>query len=356
MNPEPASQAKPSRWRWRRQHAVAKSLPLLTVALSILLLLSGWLHLPPGGARTAAIAVGVVGGVILLGIAAVLATADVQQRSHLIAAGLIITVAVLLAVIMAIGRQLTQTADLQLLIVIAGAFLVAQPGFVAALAGTWAAWLVAALVIRAPVGESLTWALAMIGATAVAVVLHTVRQDSMRDLGTALAAAETQSVHDPVTGLLNRRGMDLLLSELLALARRTREPLSCTYLHTDGLAQLAEAGAAEQADAATTVVGDALRTVFRESDVITRWTDTDFVVLALGAGPRVEEVERRLLDRLLREELAVTDWTPDICAGRVVHLPWQHEAVERIIERAEQEMHRRRTVKRAKVGDEGAHR
>ena len=59
----------------------------------------------------------------------------------------------------------------------------------------------------------------MLAATVVSVVLHTMRTDTLRALGSALMSAEAQAVRDPLSGLLNRRGLAVVGEEVLALAK-----------------------------------------------------------------------------------------------------------------------------------------
>lgn len=342
---------------WRRDRTAAAALPLLSGALGVLLLLSSFFPL-----RAVTSMPSTAGGVISAGTGIALLIAAIafgRRRSadtNVHAAGLavLLIAAVALGAAMLTGGTLAQTAYFEILVVLAGAAMLGPGWFTAALAGVWALWLGVTAALTATT-DAAGWVLAMLAATVMSVVIHTMRTDALRALGGALLAAEHEAVRDPLTGLLNRRGMQVLGNGVLALARRNREPLSCTFVDIDGLKAVNDAMGHDAGDEVIRTVADALVAVFRQADVVARIGGDEFVVLSLGAGPRVEEVERRLRDRLGTSAVAQTRrWNPEVSAGRVVHLPWQDEELDTITERADHEMYRRRRLRRAQAGDRDA--
>jgi diguanylate cyclase (GGDEF)-like protein len=340
-----------------RDAASAAALPLLSAALGLMLLLSAFFRLHPLESVTGMVAAAVAGvtGVALMITAGVLSRrTDLAQSAHAVAAAVLLVSAVSLCVAMVAVGSLNQTAYIELLIVASGAVLMKSSWFAAVLAALWALWLGVAAMLSGTLDPA-GWLLAMLGATVISIVVHTMRTDAIRELGGALIAAEAEAVRDPLSGLLNRRGLEVVGQEVLALAKRSREPLSCTFIDVDGLKEVNDAFGHDSGDSVIRAVSDALSGVFREADVVARWGGDEFIVIALGSGPRVEEVERRLSDHLGGSELAASGkWAATVSAGRIVHMPWQDETLQEITDRADQEMYRRRRLRRAKAGDHGS--
>lgn len=154
----------------------------------------------------------------------------------------------------------------------------------------------------------------------------------------ALDQARRDAMVDPLTGLYNRRGLEHKLVELAAEARRRREPVTCLAFSA---ASATLVDALQQGDAVARLVGQALRTVVRGSDVVARVSPFEFVVLAptltrdvalelvrrferaLGTIPSVsaadlplrtgiaatEDVEHPDTEDLLRRALSALDWS-----------------------------------------------
>jgi diguanylate cyclase (GGDEF)-like protein len=342
-------------FRAERDEVAAAALPLLSVALGLMLLLSAFFRLHradsvPGTIGMAAVA---VTGLGLLVTAVVLwRTGVVGENAHQTGTVILVVAALGLSVSMVANGSLAQTVYAELLLVCAGAVLLRPGWLITALAALWMLWLGVAALLAGTTDPS-GYLLAMMGASVIAIIIHTLRTDSLRALGGALRAAEAEAVRDDLTGLLNRRGMAEVGRELMAVARRSREPMSCTFIDVDGLKDVNDAFGHDAGDELIASVAESLTGVFREADVVVRWGGDEFVVLALGAGPRVEEVERRLIERLQQTDVARSGrWQPAVSAGRVVHMPWQDETLEGLLERADQEMYRRRRIKRAAIADE----
>lgn len=154
------------------------------------------------------------------------------------------------------------------------------------------------------------------------------------------------------SGVLSRSRLAVVAAEMLELAAKTQEAVACTIVEVRTLKTVNRAERREAGGDDPETVAGALVRVFRRSDVLARWGANSFAVLAIGPGPDSDDVERRMAQRLIRSGDGETG-EPDcsISAGRVVHMPWQDEDLDQIVERAEDEMSRRCRLRRARERD-----
>jgi diguanylate cyclase len=118
-------------------------------------------------------------------------------------------------------------------------------------------------------------------------------------------AAESESVlrdelaalarTDPLTGLLNRRGLTEALDRETARARRTGDPVCLVLLDLDRFKQLNDSLGHPAGDAALAGVADALRRGLRTGDVAGRWGGDEFGVVLAGI---TADVAYDVVDRL----------------------------------------------------------
>ncbi len=94
--------------------------------------------------------------------------------------------------------------------------------------------------------------------------------------------AEYLTDHDPVTGLLNQRGILLVLANLLELARRNRRPLACLNLGIERFVQINEMYGRQVGDAILVQVGGFLRRAVRGADLVGR--DEETLIARLGGN------------------------------------------------------------------------
>ncbi len=210
-------------------------------------------------------------------------------RAHLALSGLVL-LGVLLALWHLAGTQdLSTSTGLMLTMVGAGAGLVSARWVAGWVAAMWVGWLLAVQQIEAPQSEWTRWTTALLAASFLAVLVSTVRRRGIDALAAALARAEQEAVRDTLTGLANRRGLDLLGVPLLEGARRRGYVVHCLFVDVDGLKQVNDAGGHSAGDALLVAVADALRSVTRSSDVVVRWAGDEFCVVGLGTGMPPEE-------------------------------------------------------------------
>ena len=76
---------------------------------------------------------------------------------------------------------------------------------------------------------------ALLLAGLLAAVVHGRIDRTQRQVDQALAFAEDATVHDPLTGLANRKGLSMLGAQILETARRRGDAVYCMFLDVDGL-------------------------------------------------------------------------------------------------------------------------
>lgn len=146
--------------------------------------------------------------------------------------------------------------------------------------------------------------LAMLGGVAQLYMLI-VRNDPMLSLGVATIASsggfvlvsigflsaallnehkklETLALNDPLTGLLNRRGMERALTTVLGLAARNPMDMSAIAIDIDHFKKINDAHGHDGGDIVLRKVAELLSHARRESDVCCRLGGEEFVILLPG--------------------------------------------------------------------------
>jgi diguanylate cyclase (GGDEF)-like protein len=113
--------------------------------------------------------------------------------------------------------------------------------------------------------------------------------------------------HDPLTGLLNRRGMAKRLEEMKSFLNRNRVPITLALIDIDHFKQVNDAYGHDVGDTVLKELSGELTRVFRSSDYIARWGGEEFLVAMTNSDLAASTA---VLERL-RSEIA------DSCAFSV---------------------------------------
>jgi diguanylate cyclase (GGDEF)-like protein len=100
---------------------------------------------------------------------------------------------------------------------------------------------------------------------------------------------------DPLTGLLNRRGLEEALERETARARRTEGAVCLVLIDLDSFKQLNDTLGHPAGDAALCDIADLLNRGLRTNDVAGRWGGDEFAVVFSGLPP---DGAREVVDRL----------------------------------------------------------
>ncbi|MDY0106495.1 MAG: GGDEF domain-containing protein [Giesbergeria sp.] len=166
------------------------------------------------------------------------------------------------------------------------------------------------------------------------------KQAEMSRLQNELDKASAQARHDPLTGSLNRKGLDEVIEREMARARRAETPLCVALLDVDNFKQINDRLGHESGDAALVHLASVVRSVLRPQDMLARYGGEEFVVVlpdtALPQGVEaMQRLQRELTTRFFlrnNEKILIT-----FSAG-VAQLASTETAAE-AIRRADQSMY-----------------
>jgi diguanylate cyclase (GGDEF)-like protein len=119
---------------------------------------------------------------------------------------------------------------------------------------------------------------------------------------------------DPLTGLKNRRYLEMRLREELATARRYHQPLSCLFIDADHFKSVNDRFGHDTGDQALQALGACLESQLRASDVAVRYGGEEFAVLL----PRTGGDDALLLAERIRAEVSELELAAD--SGEAVRL------------------------------------
>ncbi len=233
-----------------------------------------------------------------------------------------------------------------LVVVAAGAALLDRRWLLPTLALVWGIWLVG--LTRTGGGSTVwrDWVAAMAAATVVGLAIHVSRRSSIEHADEAIGRAERAATEDALTGLLNRRGLALLGNEIVGVAQRTGEAAHCTFLDIDGLTAVNATLGRSEGDNLILSVAEGLRASVRGTDVVARWGGDQFVVVGLGSGTPLKDLDARVrgyLSTSFPDDPAVAG--VHLSTGRSVLAPWDLGGLSAMLEDADRDMHDRRVAR-----------
>lgn len=164
-------------------------------------------------------------------------------------------------------------------------------------------------------------------------------------------AAVQLATMDELTLLSNRRGFIALAQHAINVCRRQGKSAVLFFFDLSKFKQINDTFGHAEGDRAIVSFSAALRSVFRDSDVVGRLGGDEFVVLLTDADPQTaEESLRRLteeLDRVNAEDQR--GYTIQYSVGTAAFDPAKHHSIDELIVEADQRMyeHKKQTSTRS---------
>ncbi len=152
---------------------------------------------------------------------------------------------------------------------------------------------------------------------------------------------EELSLRDPLTGLYNRRGFDLLANQSLRLAKRTGRDSVLLLADMNDLKDINDTLGHAQGDLALQAAAHAFTTVLRDSDIAARFGGDEFVALAVEATPlEIDSLLTRLREQLDLEDVKLDMSLPlSLSIGVAVFDPKAAPSLNELIGAADRDMY-----------------
>lgn len=135
-----------------------------------------------------------------------------------------------------------------------------------------------------------------------------------------------ESMIDSVTGLLTRRGWEVMGRPTLERSQRSRSPLTLMMLELDALTPSADGRGAQESDQLRRQIAEEMRSTLRGGDVLARLASDRFAALLADTGPAGAEVAVGRLRAAVGEALS---FSAGIAGAHGA------EALEDLVERAQ---------------------
>ena len=185
------------------------------------------------------------------------------------------------------------------------------------------------------------WFMVSIAAFFIGLVLLWLRMRGIDALAKALAYEKNLATVDPLTGMLNRRGLESLTSQLIALGATQQLPVFALFVDIDGLKEVNDAHGHDFGDEVIIATANAIAAAVRADDLIARWGGDEFVILGIGNPWLPEILNQRIHAIILQGDISMQKWPGAVTVGGAMTGPTV-STFEELMRQADQDMYARR--------------
>lgn len=238
---------------------------------------------------------------------------------------------------LAVTQLPAQTTNVMLVLVAVGA-VVDHPRWAA---GVGLVCLTGVGAVAAATPSDAAWshfAFGLVSAAVLGLVLRLVRQRGLASLEAARAEAADAATQDSLTGLLNRRGLELTADSILRAARRKNAPVALLFIDLDQLKATNDTFGHVAGDALICEAARHLAETFRDADAVARVGGDEFAVLLLDAGPK----DAAYLVSRARSALSRTPASVGVAAATTA----RETSIVALLDQADGEMYRDKQARR----------
>ncbi|HEY3548353.1 MAG TPA: GGDEF domain-containing protein [Propionicimonas sp.] len=227
---------------------------------------------------------------------------------------------------------------------VGGVAAIVIPWAIAVVATPWSSW--------AQAGAS--YALDLVTATLLGITVFVGRRRALVAVERARADASDAATRDALTGLLNRRGIEVAGSAFLEHARRAGETIAVLMVDLAKFKQINDSLGHAEGDRALTTTAGLMQATLRRSDIIGRLGGDEFVIITgagsdhAALGDRIGGAVRAWRDGQDRYRLEPT-------IGMVVVGPDDRRPLWRLVDAADHRMYAQRgTLRHDRAGVDAA--
>jgi polar amino acid transport system substrate-binding protein len=200
-----------------------------------------------------------------------------------------------------------------------------------------------------------TWYLYIVGSVALAFALifwlHTRRlKETVEQQKMDIRQLEEMARIDGLTGIYNRRMMDTMLAQQVAISKRYRQMLSVIFFDIDYFKTINDRYGHVYGDDVLKIVTMTIGKEIRTSDIFGRWGGDEFLIILPETSRKqatrlAEHLYRSIAQRVFPNGIRVT------CSFGVVSYRYG-DTIQSLLERADEELYRAKKHKASLVSDE----
>jgi diguanylate cyclase (GGDEF)-like protein len=158
----------------------------------------------------------------------------------------------------------------------------------------------------------------------------------------------TLAFMDDLTGLCNRRGLQILAQRQFKLAGSRRRRLLLLFADVDGLKQINDRFGHREGDRALLRVAACFKKTFRGSDVTARISGDEFIALVLeGRRRNTDTIRKRLELNLARMRTANARYVVSLSVGTAIFDPRRACSLNELLSRADEALYEQKRRSRS---------
>ena len=200
-------------------------------------------------------------------------------------------------------------------------------------------------LIDASTEDKESWIAALFVGIGLACALFISQRSAVRRYADAESRLSFLAGHDPLTGLLNRGGLEIRSSALLALAQREKRSVFAVFIDIDGLSNINNAHGHLAGDLVISEIAVAATRLVRAADLVARWGGDELVIIGLGEGPDPDRVEA-----VIRADVTIALQNSEIdgsVSAGLSTLEGESASASALIHLADAHMYERRLLRRS---------
>jgi len=161
------------------------------------------------------------------------------------------------------------------------------------------------------------------------------------------AELKNLSIHDELTGLLNRRGFITLAEQQQKIANRAQTLLLMLFIDLDGLKKVNDGQGHQAGDKMITEFATILKDHFRKTDIVARMGGDEFAILVSDKPKEGKAIIQRLRDRVeARNTQNGHPYRLDFSLGSALYDPAKPCDLDQLISQSDQRMYEEKKKKK----------
>ena len=189
------------------------------------------------------------------------------------------------------------------------------------------------------------WVAAAAAALLIGAVLLRLRLVGIDDLSDATVRQRELATRDALTGVLNRRGFEERVPDLVAVADRRGDVVFAMFVDIDGLKAANDQYGHDFGDEVIQAAAIALRSTMRASDLVGRWGGDEFIVVGIGNPLPPEMLAERLQAQFRESYIDLGKWPASVSLGTATQATSGFD-FDALVAAADADMYARRRARR----------